>query len=204
MTPGQDLDISSSPYAVPVYISLPERMTSRMALAPPNILEEARSKWFDAFDKCSRHTLRSLCFPPKPESDSPGSTAFSPLPKSRGSVFAMLALEAPLPCSPSQLAMDGERRAGGGESPERLQRQWWSARFQNVMREMERGEIPWMTSDVNSAMAVQPQQRRTADPKRASTMGGPRPLILGSKLSSSSATEERKSGLLRSLSRKGR
>lgn len=204
MTPGRDLDISSSPYAVPVYISLPERMTSRMALAPPNILEEARSKWFDAFDKCSRHTLRSLCFPPKPESDSPGSTAFSPLPKSRGSVFAMLALEAPLPCSPSQLAMDGERRAGGGESPERLQRQWWSARFQNVMREMERGEIPWMTSDVNSAMAVQPQQRRMADPKRASTMGGPRPLILGSKLSSSSATEERKSGLLRSLSRKGR
>ncbi|KIO23153.1 hypothetical protein M407DRAFT_215424, partial [Tulasnella calospora MUT 4182] len=192
-----------SPYAIPVYISLPERMTSRMALAPPNILEEARSKWFDAFDKCSKHTLRSLCFPPKPDIGNPGSVTFSPLPKSRGSVFATLALAAPLLRSPSQLAVNGER-AGGEESTERLQRQWWSTQFQNVMREMERGDIPWMTSDVNSAMAVQPQQRRSADPKRTSIMGGPRPLILGSKLSSSSATEERKGGLLRSLSRKGR
>lgn len=202
MTPGQDRDLLSSPYAITVYISLPERMTSRMALAPPNILEEARLKWFDAFNKCSSHTFRSLCFPPKPGSDILGS--LSSLPKSRESVFAMLSSGTPLLRSPSQLTMNGGRRPDEEESPERLERQWWSEQFQKVMREMERGEIPWMTSDVNSTMAVQPQHRRTADPKRASVMGGPRPLLLGSKLSSTSATEERKGGLLRSLSRKGR
>ncbi|KAG8987504.1 hypothetical protein FRB90_003309, partial [Tulasnella sp. 427] len=204
MAPGQDIDLASSPYALPVYVSLPERMTSRMALAPANILEEARTKWFDAFDKCSKHTLRSLCFPPKLDTDIPGSLTLSPLPKSRGSVFAMLASGSPLLRSPSRLNMDSERRPEEEESPERQERQWWSAQFQKVMREMERGEIAWMTSGVNSTMAVQPQHRRTADPKRASAMGGPRPLLLGSKSAASSATEERKGGLLRSLSRKGR
>lgn len=164
-------------FSVPVYLSVPDRMTSRMAIAPPDILREARKKWLDAFEKCSHHTLRALCFPFA--GDSAPSTSTS------NTVLSILSAEQPIAPTLEE---------------EREERSWWSAQFHAVMREME-GKLDFLSFKgdlLGVGLAVEPRRQRlsTIGNATSGSGSGPRPLLLGSKLGGG--------GLLRSFSRKGR
>ncbi|KAG8905674.1 hypothetical protein FRB99_008447 [Tulasnella sp. 403] len=205
MNPGHDMDPSESTCAFPVYLSLPDRMTSRMALAPPHILEDARAKWLEAFERCFQHTLRSLCFPVKRKHD-PIDEPLNFSPDSGCSVMSMLSSGLPLPKSPSQQMIDSRRGTGGdGVEQERAERGWWSAQFHKVLRELERPDVKVTYSGHTEAAMTLPVQPRRSSEKRMST--GPRPLLLGTRNAGSAVTtpskptEERK-GLLRSFTRK--
>jgi serine/arginine repetitive matrix protein 2 len=106
---------------------------------PANIADTARCAWRRALARCARHTLRSLSFP----SHSGRYLAHGPgvdlEADTKRSVVAILAAGLPLPKSPSIHIEE----AAHGPAPddarlEREERGWWSLRFQQVMREMQR------------------------------------------------------------------
>jgi hypothetical protein len=201
MSPGKDSDTNDPPFATAFYLSLPDRLTSRMALAPPHILDEARLKWLDAFERCSQHTLRSLCCPlrrtlPSKESAQLG----SPL-TDQDSVVSMLASGATLIRSPSQQIPGCDVDM---EQQERVERSWWSDRYHNIMQDMERNSARLTLGEGHLGITVQPRRQRVADPtKRASTGPVPRPLLLSARAASSPITDDR-GRPLRSAPRKSR
>jgi len=209
MTPGRRGEslFDTSP-AIHVYLSLPERVSSRMAVAPLHVLDEARNKWLDAFQRCFQHTLRALSFP---SSNGRHLTDGSHLDfdlNARKSVMSILSSGLPLPKSPSQQIIDEieEGRNGDPVEQEREERGWWSMLFHQVMREMERNDGRMFQSNKFILGGGAPLQRsplaRTNEMKRVS-INGPRPLLLGSQSNGTGAGDERK-GLLRSFSKKGR
>ncbi|KAG8851759.1 hypothetical protein FRB96_009124 [Tulasnella sp. 330] len=198
MTPGRNVDLSETICATPVFLSLPERMASKMALGPPQVLEEARQKWLEAFDKCVQYTFRSLCLPTRhqyPDLASSLDAVVDP----RYSVLSILASGDLLPRTSCLPDLEAEAMTGlsGDES------RWWMAKFQRVVREMEvdQGQTVHQLLALAPATAVQPRRQRTAELKSNSSLSGPRPLLLASV--SAPPPEERK-GLLRSFSRKAR
>jgi len=171
-------------------------------LAPPHILEEARSRWLEAFERCSQHTLRCLCCPLRRQD--PGDGGLGTLLADHSSVTSVLTSGVSLAKSPSQQRLDHlEDEYIDPEAQERGERSWWSDQYHKVMHEVERGATRFALGDSNLGMTVQPRRQRAESAKRSSTAGGPRPLLLGSRLSTSPVVDERK-GLFRSLSRKSK
>jgi hypothetical protein len=145
----------------PVYLSLAERATGRMALQPIKVLQEARQQWTSAFNRCYMHTMRSLSFPTSyglrrgnylesQQSDDREHT---------NPTMSVLSSGQALPTSPSvQLqAMDSDPI-----KQEREERSWWAARFQHVLREISsqdelENRVATPTSQVVS-------ERQTSDP----------------------------------------
>lgn len=200
--PEQGLDVSTTSCATPVFLSLSERMASKMALGPPQALEEARMKWLEAFQKCVQYTFRSLCFPARSPSQSFNGYSLD----SHVSVASLLGSGRPLPksvCSPGV----GSQTSNGCDSGDDFdgERVEWTAKFQHVMRDMEHQSHKAVDHllALGPSTAVQPRRQRTADVRRNSSITGPRPLLLGSQSSIVQPVEERK-GLLRSFSRKSR
>jgi hypothetical protein len=100
-------------------------------------------EWLSAFQQCFQFTLRSLSFPSPsgrylvhgPNVDLEADT--------RESVMAILNSGLPIPKSPSIQMEDAQ--LGYPEDTRRQEREergWWSLRFQQVLREMQRQEVP--------------------------------------------------------------
>lgn len=198
MNPGRDVDLSATICTTPVFLGLPERMASKMALGPPQALDEARQKWLDAFDKCVQYTFRSLCLPTRRQHTDLAASLDAAI-DPRYSVMSNLASGDLLPKTSCLPHLEAEAMTGlsGDES------RWWMAKFQRVVREMEvdQGQTVHQLLALAPATVVQPRRQRTAELKSNTSLSGPRPLLLGSV--SAPPPEERK-GLLRSFSRKAR
>ncbi|PCH34803.1 hypothetical protein WOLCODRAFT_165828 [Wolfiporia cocos MD-104 SS10] len=97
-------------------------------------------EWLDALQRCRYHTIHSLSYPPRSadKSDSSGFDDFEL--DTYHSVKAIMASGLPLPKSPSMQFEDQqqERHVEDATEQEREERGWWSLRFQQVMREMQR------------------------------------------------------------------
>jgi hypothetical protein len=163
----------------PVYLSLAERATGRMALQPINVLQDARQQWTSAFSRCYMHTMRSLAFPASYglrkgnnfESGQPGDHEHP------NSIMSVLSSGQPLPKSPSvQLqALDPDPI-----EQEREERSWWAARFQHVLREISsRDELE---SRIPPPGTPAVDQRQSSDPfAEAGPKRSGRPLSIISK-----------------------
>jgi serine/arginine repetitive matrix protein 2 len=94
-------------------------------------------QWLSAFERCYHFTLRSLSSP------SPSGGSHRPHLDldldTQQSVLSILACGLPLPKSPSiQLVDLANGPAGDPGQLEREERGWWSLRFQQVLREVQR------------------------------------------------------------------
>jgi len=101
--------------------------------------DKIRSNWLSVFRQCSQFTLRSLSF----LSHSGGRLNHGPEVDlehdTHQSVLAIMASGLPLPKSPSvQLEEVALGESGSTREQEREERGWWSLRFQQVLREMQR------------------------------------------------------------------
>ncbi len=101
-------------------------------------LSRLRHNWVSAFQECAEYTLRALSFPTESgrlAAPTPGQ-AWETGNNPQTSVSAIVASGLPLPKSPStQIAEHGADPA----EQEREARGWWGLRFQQVLRETQRG-----------------------------------------------------------------
>ncbi|KAI9058954.1 hypothetical protein FKP32DRAFT_1680281 [Trametes sanguinea] len=97
-----------------------------------------------ALRKCHYHTVRGLSYPSLPAVITDDLEL-----DTRQSLVGILSSGLPLPKSPSM--QFGETAQGGGEADggedaaargEREERGWWTLRFQQVLREMQREDVP--------------------------------------------------------------
>ena len=98
--------------------------------------DEAYEQLRSALRKCQQHTVRSLSFPAQP-----GSMMEDVEIDTRQSLVGILSSGLPLPKSPSiqfDEAAKGQRR--DAVDGEREERGWWTLRFQQVLRELQREE----------------------------------------------------------------
>ncbi|KAG5643846.1 hypothetical protein DXG03_009577 [Asterophora parasitica] len=100
--------------------------------------------WLTALRRCHKHTTCSLAIPSNSKQYDPQlDIAFD----KHQAVYALLASGLPLPKSPSVQMADvlSMHRGGGGEEDaitlERQERGWWSLRFQQVFREIQRQDM---------------------------------------------------------------
>jgi hypothetical protein len=106
-------------------------------LKPVEQLTEAKEKWMAALDRTYGYTLRSLTFPSLVTGASCNATSNM----ARSSVMSLLSSGQPLPKSPKQqpsIQTDGDRDHVGQDEHNQLDRRWWSQRFSEVLREIER------------------------------------------------------------------
>ena len=102
-------------------------------------LSRLRHNWVSAFQECAEYTLRALSFPTesgKLAAPTPGLVWETGNNNPQTSVSATSTSGLPLPKSPS--AQMAEQGADPAEQ-EREARGWWGLRFQQVLREMQRG-----------------------------------------------------------------
>jgi len=102
-------------------------------------LSRLRHNWVSAFQECAEYTLRALSFPTgsgKLAAPTPGMAWETGSNPQTSSVSAIATNGLPLPKSPS--AQMAEQGADPTEQ-EREARGWWGLRFQQVLREMQRG-----------------------------------------------------------------
>jgi hypothetical protein len=128
--------LGSNPPVVPLYLSVPDSAASHNSSASPL---PTKTNWLSIFRQCSQFTLRSLSF----ISHSGGRLDHGPEVDleldTHQSVLAILASGLPLPKSPSvQLEEVTIGESGSARQQEREERGWWSLRFQQVLREMQR------------------------------------------------------------------
>jgi hypothetical protein len=114
---------------------VPSASSSGVQLDTPS-LSRLYHNWVSAFQECAEYTLRALSFPTQS-----GKLA-APIPglgwdrDPRSSVSAILESGLPLPKSPSTQV---EEKGADPAQQEREARGWWALRFQQVLREMQRG-----------------------------------------------------------------
>jgi hypothetical protein len=128
---------TTSDAITPVYLTLPTTSNSRLNLKPAEQLTEAKEKWMAALDRAYGYTLRALTFPSLVTEASYNGTSNVV----RLSVISLLASGQPLPKSPKQqpvIQTDGDGEHDGQDEHNRLDRRWWSQRFKEILREIER------------------------------------------------------------------
>lgn len=99
-------------------------------------------KWVEAFSRCHQFTLRSLSFPSHSGAYLAHGTNVDLELDTRQSVMSILASGLPLPKSPSvQIEEISLGQVADVLQQEREERGWWSLRFQQVLREMQRQDL---------------------------------------------------------------
>jgi hypothetical protein len=127
--------IPDSGQVIKLTLSVPSTSSSGVQLDTPS-LSRLRHNWVSAFQECAEYTLRALSFPTQS-----GKLA-APIPglgwdgDPRSSLSAILESGFPLPKSPSTQM---EENGADPTQQEREARGWWALRFQQVLREMQRG-----------------------------------------------------------------
>lgn len=112
--------------------------------------EEEWTKWLTSLRKCYQHTIRSLSFSSSSSSSSSSSDSLFSHGRNvdleqdtHQSIKAILATGLPMPKSPSvQMEEMDLGQAGDTATQEREERGWWSLRFQQVFRELQRKDAP--------------------------------------------------------------
>lgn len=131
----------NSPPVLPLRLSISRYSVGDIKSGRPLEFDERKTKWLSMLQRCAQFTLRSLSFLSHsgrrldhgPDVDLELDT--------HQSVLEIMASGLPLPKSPSvQLdeAVHGEYASA--RQQEREERGWWSLRFQQVLREMQRQE----------------------------------------------------------------
>jgi hypothetical protein len=166
---------SSPPAVCSVYLTLPITGNARLNLKPTEQMKEARDKWISALDRCYGYTLRALTFPFIATETPKGAHGFG-----TSTVMTLLASGLPLPKSPSHRPGADEEREwdstvteeDGTEGSE-----WWSRKFKDVLREIERiQDTPVMLiGDAALTMGRGLKRVHTADRTRRN---GPQQLLL--------------------------
>lgn len=129
----------TKPSVISVCISIPERgVSSRTSNISPTF-EESKTKWLSAFRQCSQFTLRSMSFLTHAGGHLDHGPDVDLELDTHQSVLAIMASGLPLPKSPSvQLDEMSLGESSDARQQEREERGWWSLRFQQVLREMQR------------------------------------------------------------------
>ena len=134
-TPLHDIQPTS------LYVNVPQP-TVPSSPAAVQVAAEAQERWWKAFEQCLRYTLRSLSFPSNSgrylthgfEIDNENA---------RNTIQSLLSSGSPLPKSPSMLMDESDSgRQLEAVHEEREERGWWAVRFQQVLRELQRQDIP--------------------------------------------------------------
>ncbi|GLB42761.1 hypothetical protein LshimejAT787_1202100 [Lyophyllum shimeji] len=125
--------------------------------APPSseTKDSTTRSWMSAFRRSRKFTLVSLCTLSK-KHDPQLDTAL----ETQQTVLGLLASGLPMPKSPSVQIADMRARAGGADGDregegEREERGWWSLRFQQVFRELQRQDLALTlagTADASSSL----------------------------------------------------
>jgi hypothetical protein len=169
-------------------------------LKPAEQLTEAKEKWMAALDRTYGYTLRALTFPSLVTEASSNVAQLS--------VISLLASGQPLPKSPKQqpsIQTDGDGEHDQDEH-DQLDRRWWSQRFREMLREIERiQETPVMLiGDAALTMGRGLKRVHTADRTKRN---GPQQLLLtggGTAMKSPSANSSSSSNRKSLLSLKRR
>lgn len=127
--------IHDSGQVVMLTLSVPSVSSSGMQLDIPS-LSRLRHNWVSAFQECAEHTIRALSFPTQSGKLAVPIPGLSCDRDPQSSVSSILESGLPLPKSPSQQMAETEADAA---QQEREARGWWALRFQQVLREMQRG-----------------------------------------------------------------
>ena len=130
-----------------IYLTIPREPSKTRS--EKDSIDETRQTWLSAFQQCFQSTLRSLSLP----SHSGGYPVQGPNVDlefdTRHSVLGILASGLPLPKSPSVQLDDVQRgQVSDARRQEREERGWWSLRFQQVLRELQRQDVPFMFGNV--------------------------------------------------------
>lgn len=120
---------------------IPTPHTPMLSGKPLRPDEKTRNSWISAFQQCFRFTLRSASLPSRSksfvydlQSDYDHDT--------QQTVFSLLASGLPLPKSPSAQLVDLQHgQPGDIRRQEREERGWWSLRFQQIFRELQRQDM---------------------------------------------------------------
>jgi hypothetical protein len=138
--------LEPNPTVVPLYLSVPGDTASDSSSTASH---RTQTNWLSTFRQCSQFTLRSLSF----LSHSGGRLDHGPEVDleldTHQSVLAIMASGLPLPKSQSvQLEETVLGESGSARQQEREERGWWSLRFQQVLREMQRRDaLPVLTAE---------------------------------------------------------
>jgi hypothetical protein len=109
---------------------------------PEDMPRDLRGKWAEATQRCQRYTIRSLTFPSHSGNYLTHGLGVDIEADTKRSVLSILASGLPLPKSPSiQIEEQAVTEIPADDTQaEREERGWWTLRFQQVLREMQRGE----------------------------------------------------------------
>ena len=124
----------TSPPGIAIGVELKAKLGLSLSAGGDDDEGTARQELYSALRKCRQHTVRSLSFP-----SLPGAMMEDGEIDTRQSLVGILSSGLPLPKSPS-IQMDeaskGQRR--DAIDGEREERGWWTLRFQQVLRELQR------------------------------------------------------------------
>jgi hypothetical protein len=138
--PGLDTRVTRA------YLSLTEKLISRIPGVPSSVIIDARKKWLAAFRQSHQHTIRSLSYPMEEKLNQPQQQDFL------DSLEVIRSAGLPMPKSPSQQLIASPRLLGPHRKVshkeeeiegEREERGFWSLRFQLVMKERRRMYSIW-------------------------------------------------------------
>lgn len=133
--PNQALPVDNGSL-VTFRLSVPsQQSTSGSESEKPHTNQDIKRSWISAFQRCFRYTLYTNSVPSHPRYDHQLDLALD----THQTVASLLASGLPLPKSPSVQA--AEMQDGRDNDPvreEREERGWWSVRFQQVFRELQR------------------------------------------------------------------
>ena len=167
--------IHDSGQVIMLTLSIPSVSSSGMQLDIPS-QSRLRHNWVSAFQECAEHTIRALSFPTQ------SGQLVVPMPglacdrDPQSSVSSILESGLPLPKSPSTQM---EEKTADAAQQEREARGWWALRFQQVLREKQRGSTGAL---ITPSSSTSPDNGDTAGKRHAS-----QPRVL--KLSSLSSCE---------------
>lgn len=167
--------IHDSAQVIMLTLSVPSVSSSGMQLDIPS-LSRLRHNWVSAFQECAEHTIRALSFPTQSGKLAVPISGFSCDLDPQSSVTSISESGLPLPKSPSQQM--AEKTADAAQQ-EREARGWWALRFQQVLREMQRGSTGAL---ITPSPSISPDSAGTTGKRHAS-----QPRVL--KLSSLSSCE---------------
>jgi hypothetical protein len=138
--------LANSPEVVPLYLSVPDDAESHTSFPNP---DKTRTNWLSVFRQCSQFTLRSLSFLSHSGRRLDHGSEVDLELDTHQSVLAIMASGLPLPKSPSvQLEEVVLGESSSARQQEREERGWWSLRFQQVLREMQRRDaLPVFTAE---------------------------------------------------------
>ncbi|KAL5522024.1 hypothetical protein ACEPAF_1880 [Sanghuangporus sanghuang] len=156
-----DKGLLSDASATSLFLHLPSSGSS----APRNL--EARQRWSTAFEQCFRFTLRSISFPAHSGKYLALGRDSGQDENTRQTVMSILASGLPLPKSPSVQIEELEKSAAQDASlREREERGWWALRFQQILHEMQRDELPLPLLQKATGLPVQSSRRKTVTGRR--------------------------------------